>query len=100
MRRCGQPARRSSPIPANYYEDVAARFPLSDEQIGGIETLSLLYDQDAQGEFRHAYTEAFQSRFFFEIVERAGRYAGFGAANAAVRIAAQARRQPIANERT
>ncbi len=87
-------------IPANYYEDLAARFPLPDAQISHIETLNLLYDQDANGEFRHAYTEAFQSRFFFEIVERAAGYAGFGAPNAAVRIAAQARRQPAPNEKS
>lgn len=81
-------------IPPNYYEDVAARLSLDDGLVAGLERLGLLYDQDAQGEFRHAYTETFQSRFFFELVERSGAYAGFGAANAGVRMAAQARRQP------
>ena len=78
-------------IPANYYEDLAARVALDDEALATLERLGLLYDQDAQGEFRHAYTDAFEDRFFFEIVERAGGYAGFGAPNAAVRMAAQAR---------
>jgi 4-hydroxyphenylpyruvate dioxygenase len=79
------------PIPANYYEDVAARFSLDDDTTVGLERLGLLYDQDAGGTYRHAYTEAFHERFFFEVVERQGGYAGFGAANAAVRMAAQAR---------
>ncbi|MBC7800854.1 MAG: sugar phosphate isomerase/epimerase and 4-hydroxyphenylpyruvate domain-containing protein [Gemmatimonadaceae bacterium] len=82
-------------IPANYYEDVAARLDLDDATAAGLARLGLLYDQDAGGTFRHAYTEAFQNRFFFEAVERRGGYAGFGAPNAAVRMAAQARQQPV-----
>ncbi len=80
-------------IPVNYYEDVAARLNLDDAMTAELEQLGLLYDQDAAGTFRHAYTEAFQNRFFFEVVERRGGYAGFGAPNAAVRMAAQARHQ-------
>ncbi|HET6185094.1 MAG TPA: TIM barrel protein [Acetobacteraceae bacterium] len=79
-------------IPPNYYEDVAARFLLDDAAVAPMARLGLLYDQDPQGAFRHAYTEAFQHRFFFEVVEREGGYAGFGAANAAVRMAAQSQR--------
>jgi 4-hydroxyphenylpyruvate dioxygenase len=36
------------------------------------------------------YTHAFDERFFFEIVQRRN-YHGFGAANAAIRLAAQSR---------
>ena len=79
-------------IPANYYEDVAARLGLEDDFTTELERLALLYDRDATGEFRHAYTEPFQDRFFFEITQRGDGYLGFGAANAAVRMAAQARR--------
>ena len=78
-------------IPANYYEDVSARLGLDDATTSELERLRLLYDRDALGEFRHTYTDAFQHRFFFEIVERKVGYAGFGAANAAVRMAIQAR---------
>ncbi len=79
-------------IPPNYYEDVSSRFDLDDSVAAGLERLGLLYDRDAStGEFWHAYTDTFQNRFFFEIVERRNGYAGFGAANAAVRMAAQAR---------
>ena len=78
-------------IPANYYDDVAARLGLEDDMVSELERRALLVDRDAQGEFRQAYTEAFQNRFFFETVERRDGYAGFGAANASVRMAAQAR---------
>ena len=37
-----------------------------------------------------AYTKSFNGLFFFEIVERRG-YKGFGAVNASIRLAAQAR---------
>ena len=74
-------------IPPNYYEDVAARIDLDDATLAAGERLGLLFDRDAGGEFRHAYTDTFQHRFFFELVQRDG-YAGFGAANAPVRVAA------------
>ncbi|MDP9095783.1 MAG: hypothetical protein M3N26_04370, partial [Pseudomonadota bacterium] len=80
------------PIPPNYYEDVGARFSLEDDALARLEALGLLYDASGTGEFLHAYTETFDNRFFFEVAERRGAYGGFGAANAAVRMAAQARR--------
>ena len=40
----------------------------------------------------HIYTQTFQDRFFFEIVQR-NNYDLFGAANTPVRLAAQARVQ-------
>jgi 4-hydroxyphenylpyruvate dioxygenase len=81
-------------IPANYYEDLAARFGLEEAALEAMARRHLLYDGDgAHATFRHAYTHAFRDRFFFELVERSGGYAGFGAANAAVRMAAQGRVQ-------
>ena len=82
------------PIPPNYYGDLQARTGLPEADTDGLAALGLLYDHDAGGEFRHAYTGAFQHRFFFEIAERRG-YAGFGAVNAPVRMAAQARQAPL-----
>lgn len=77
-------------IPVNYYDDLAARFALEDSTIEALRQGHLLYDVDAAGGvFRHAYTRQFRDRVFFEIAERAGSYSGFGAANAAVRMAAQ-----------
>jgi 4-hydroxyphenylpyruvate dioxygenase len=76
-------------VPDNYYDDVAARLALDDALLGRLQRLGLLYDRDAHGEFLHAYTEPFHERFFFELVQRTG-YLGYGAANASVRMAAQA----------
>lgn len=82
-------------IPDNYYEDLGARFGLADPVLEALERDHLLYDRDAAGgEFIHAYTVSFEDRFFFEIVERRGGYDGYGAANAGVRMAAQARARP------
>jgi 4-hydroxyphenylpyruvate dioxygenase len=80
------------PIPANYYEDLGARFGLSDEALADLAQLGILYDRDADGDFRHAYTPAFCGRFFFEFLERHG-YQGYGASNAPIRLAAMARQR-------
>ena len=53
----------------------------------------MLYDRDDGGEFLQAYTDAFDGRFFFEFVQRLDDYQQYGAANAAVRLAAQAQRR-------
>jgi 4-hydroxyphenylpyruvate dioxygenase len=79
-------------IPANYYEDLATRFDLDPEFLADLERLHLLYDRDEQGEFLHFYTEAV-GRVFLEVVERRTGYAGYGAPNAPVRLAAQHRRR-------
>jgi len=79
-------------IPENYYEDLGARFGLEDAELKALKRRNLLYDRDAAGgAFRHAYSRSFRERFFFEVVERAGGYGGFGAANAPMRMAAQRR---------
>jgi 4-hydroxyphenylpyruvate dioxygenase len=78
------------PIPANYYDDLEARSDLSAEQIDTLKASNILYDRDGSAEYLQAYTHNFEGRFFFEIVERRG-YQGFGAVNAPIRLAAQAR---------
>ena len=65
---------------------------LDDELLADLQRLGLLYDRDEQGEFLHAYTDAFEGRFFFEAVQRRG-YQGYGVVNAAVRMASQAKRR-------
>ena len=47
-----------------------------------------MYDRDASGEFLHFYTQPVGT-VFLEVVERRGGYAGYGALNAPVRLAAQ-----------
>jgi 4-hydroxyphenylpyruvate dioxygenase len=78
------------PIPENYYADLEARSDLPPEQIERLKTNSVLYDREGNAEFLQFYTQDFEDKFFFEIVERRG-YKGFGASNAAIRLAAQAR---------
>ena len=85
---------RTLPIPANYYEDIGARWGLDDARLQELQRLNLLYDRDEDGEFLHAYTDPFGDRFFFEFVQRIGDYQQYGAANAAVRMAAQVQRRP------
>ncbi|MFM0591512.1 MULTISPECIES: bifunctional sugar phosphate isomerase/epimerase/4-hydroxyphenylpyruvate dioxygenase family protein [Paraburkholderia] len=81
-------------IPRNYYDDLEARYALPDETLDALRAHNVLYDRDERGgEFFHAYTEQLDQRFFMEIVERRGGYDGYGAANAAVRLAAQAQRR-------
>ncbi|MBD9503779.1 bifunctional sugar phosphate isomerase/epimerase/4-hydroxyphenylpyruvate dioxygenase family protein [Pseudomonas sp. PDM17] len=78
-------------IPMNYYDDLAARFDFDDEFLSELAYYNVLYDRDAQGgELFHVYTEPFGGRFFFEILQRKNGYAGYGAANVAVRLAAMA----------
>ena len=71
---------------------MAAKWGLDASRIETLRELNLLYDCDENGEFLHAYTETFDDRFFFEIVERRGGYQQYGAVNAPVRMAAQAQR--------
>ncbi|MFE9169047.1 bifunctional sugar phosphate isomerase/epimerase/4-hydroxyphenylpyruvate dioxygenase family protein [Streptomyces kebangsaanensis] len=79
---------RLLPIPANYYDDLAARHDLPDEELETYRDLGILYDRDAGGAFRHCYTETV-GRLFFELVQRDPGYRGYGAPNAPVRLAAQ-----------
>jgi 4-hydroxyphenylpyruvate dioxygenase len=78
------------PIPANYYEDLEARFGLDERLLSQLREFNILYDRDNDGEYFQLISRAFAKRFFFEIVERRG-YKGSGAANAAIRLAAQSR---------
>lgn len=75
-------------VPANYYDDLAARYGLGDEELAVYRELGILYDRDGEGEFRHCYTRTV-GRVFFELVQRDGGYRGYGAQNAPVRLAAQ-----------
>ena len=85
----GRNGVRLLPIPENYYDDLLAKTDLSAEQVEALRAHNILYDRDGSAEYLQVYTETFDQRFFFEIVERRG-YRGYGAANAPVRLAAQA----------
>jgi len=77
-------------IPPNYYDDLLLRFDLAQELIERMRARNILYDQDREGRpYFQLYTRDING-LFLEVVQRDG-YTGFGAANAPVRMAAQAR---------
>ena len=78
-------------IGANYYQDIQARFGLEDDLVARMQRANIMYDEDADGRFFQLYSEPRTDGFFFEIVQRQGGYAGYGAPNAPFRIAAQKR---------
>ena len=88
-------------IPANYYDDLEARFGLAGNLLDEMKSAGVLYDCDDSGEYLQLYTAPFADRFFFEVVERREGYRGFGATNAPIRLAAQSRlnKHPIAEFR-
>ncbi len=77
-------------IPGNYYDDLEARFDLDDALLERMRALHVLYDEDENGRYFQVYTPVMSDRFFFEVVARDD-YGGFGAPNAPIRLAAQAR---------
>jgi 4-hydroxyphenylpyruvate dioxygenase len=83
-------------IPANYYDDLAARTDLDIELVETMRELGVLYDHDEHGELLHCFTPVVGGRLFFELVQRLGGYDGYGAANAPVRMAAQRAPEPVA----
>ncbi|MDQ8729270.1 TIM barrel protein [Bradyrhizobium sp. LHD-71] len=84
-------------IPQNYYEDLEVRVDLPLETIARMQANNILYDRDDAGEYFQAYTQTIEGGMFFEIVERR-HYAGFGAINAPIRLAAQSRLAQIATQ--
>lgn len=90
VRRIRANGQETLTIPDNYYDDLEPRFDLPPALAADLRRHHVLYDRDETGDFFQAYLPVFADRFFFEIVQRRD-YAGFGAANAPVRLAAQAR---------
>jgi 4-hydroxyphenylpyruvate dioxygenase len=78
------------PISRNYYDDLASRFGLDAALAERMATLNILYDRDGEAEYFQFYSRAFAKRVFFEVVERRG-YQAYGASNAVIRLASQAR---------
>ncbi len=76
------------PVSEYYYDDLAAKLDIPGDLLDSLKANNVLYDRDGSAEYFQIYTETFDDRFFFELVERRG-YQGFGAANAAIRLAAQ-----------
>ncbi|MER6122472.1 TIM barrel protein [Streptomyces sp. NPDC001795] len=93
-RRFREAGGRLLEVPANYYDDLAARFEFADGELETYHDLGILYDRDEHGTFRHCYTQTV-GRVFFELVQRDGGYRGYGAQNAPVRLAAQHAGRPV-----
>jgi len=77
-------------FPDGYYDDLQARLGLDAALLDRLRRLGVLYDRDGAGELFHVYTPLVAGRFYVELLERRGGYAGFGAANTPVRLAMQA----------
>ncbi|GGF39925.1 4-hydroxyphenylpyruvate dioxygenase [Marmoricola endophyticus] len=89
-RRALAAGMRFLPVPANYYDDLAARYGLDESRLEELRSLNLLYERDGEAEFVHFYTRTL-GEVFLEVVQRIGGYDGYGAGNAPVRLAAQGR---------
>jgi 4-hydroxyphenylpyruvate dioxygenase len=77
-------------IPENYYDDLEAKIDIEPALLDRMRAENILYDREGTTEYFQMYTQTFDERFFFEIVERRA-YKGFGAPNAQVRLTAQSR---------
>ena len=80
-------------MPQNYYDDLTSRFDFPTGLVERMQKRGILYDRDMDGAYFQLYSRTFARGMFFEVVQRDPRYAGFGAANAPFRIAAQKRAQ-------
>lgn len=81
---------RFVPISDNYYDDLPTRLDIDAALLSRMRAAGVLFDRSAAGEYLHIYTESFEHGIFFEIVQRVGRYDGYGASNAPARMASQA----------
>ena len=90
-KRLSENGFKSLKISDNYYSDLDTRFEFEKGFVETLKQNNILYDRDENGDFFQLYSQTYGDGFFFEIVERRGRYNGYGAANAMYRIAAQKR---------
>ena len=80
-------------ISPNYYDDLQAQFGLQDALVERLRAGNILYDRHGSSEYFQIYSQPIFHGFFFEIVQRVGRYAGYGARNASARLAAHMKHQ-------
>ena len=75
------------PISGNYFDDLTAREVLDAATVERMRAQDIVFDRSGSGTYFQAYTEAFDGRFYFQIVQRTG-YDGYGAVNEPLRAAA------------
>jgi 4-hydroxyphenylpyruvate dioxygenase len=78
-------------LPANYADDIEARFDLPPELLAAVREHGLMYEEDSAGGYLHLATEVLGGRVFFEVVQRLGGYDGYGTTDTPVRMAAHRR---------
>ncbi len=76
------------PVPDNYYDDLEARATLHPELLKQLKDTGVMYDEAEGGTFLHIYTVPVGG-VSFELLERQGKYAGYGEVNAPIRFAFQ-----------
>ena len=81
------------PIPENYYDDLEAKTDLRPSECH-LQAHGILYDREGDAEYLQAYTKAFEHRFSSRSSNARHGYSGYGAANAPIRLASQARLTP------
>jgi 4-hydroxyphenylpyruvate dioxygenase len=74
------------PISGNYYDDLIAREVLDQATIERMRGQDIVFARSGTGTYYQAYTEAFEGRFYFQIVQRTA-YDGYGAINEPLRAA-------------
>ena len=92
LRAAGAPLLR---LPANYADDLDARYDLAPDLLAAIREHGLMYDEDAGGSCLHLATEVLGDRVFFVVTQRLGGYDGYGTVDAPVRMAAHRRRRAV-----
>jgi 4-hydroxyphenylpyruvate dioxygenase len=93
MRAAGAPLL---PLPANYAEDLDARFDLPADLLAAIREHGLMYEEDGEGGYLHVATAVLGDRVFFEVVQRLRGYDEYGFTDLPVRMAAHRRARAAA----
>jgi 4-hydroxyphenylpyruvate dioxygenase len=75
------------PMSGNYYDDLTAREVLDEATVERMRAQDIVFARAGSGTYYQAYTEAFDGRFYFQIVQRTA-YDGYGAVNEPLRAAA------------
>ena len=74
------------PISGNYYDDLSAREVLDQPTVERMRGQDIVFARSGAGSYYQAYTETFEGRFYFQIVQRTA-YDGYGEVNEPLRVA-------------
>ena len=74
------------PISTNYYDDLIAGEVLDEATVERMREQDIVFAGAGGGAYYQAYTETFEGRFYFQIVQRTA-YDGYGEINEPLRVA-------------